>query len=110
MAKNWRQTKDYRLWRIRVIRRDTCCIICGSKNQRQAHHLENGKHNPELRFDVDNGVTLCRKCHTSFHTDYKKSFRHKTTEDDFQNFLKIIIYAHTFKLNLGGIERWRKNQ
>ena len=95
MAKSWRNTRDYRLWRAKVIRRDKRCVICDSLRYRQAHHLEDGSHNPDLRFVVSNGITLCRKCHTVFHTDYKKSFRYKTTKDDFDNFLRIVNYVRS---------------
>ena len=90
---NWRKTRDYRLWRVTVIRRDKTCVCCGAHKHRQAHHLENGAHNPDLRFDPDNGVTLCRKCHTALHCMYKKSFRQKTTQDDFMNFLDLYRFV-----------------
>lgn len=98
MAVKWRQTKEYRVWRVNVIRRDKRCVVCGSIKNRQAHHLEDGSNNPDLRFVLSNGVTLCRGCHTVFHTDYKKSFRYKTTLDDFQNFLRIVEYVKSLQL------------
>jgi hypothetical protein len=27
---NWRKTREYRVWRAQVIRRDKCCVICGN--------------------------------------------------------------------------------
>jgi len=91
--KNWRSTRAYRLWRAKVVRRDKVCIICNSRKQRQAHHIEDGSNNPDLRFDIENGATLCRPCHTSFHTDYKKSYRYKTTRYDLENYIEIFNYA-----------------
>ncbi len=68
------------------------CVICGSMKNREAHHIANGSHHPQLRFEVSNGVTLCRECHTAFHTDYKNSFREKTTKKDWFNFKKLVDY------------------
>lgn len=39
------------------------CNKCGSKNRIAAHHIEAWKDNESLRFDVDNGITLCCSCH-----------------------------------------------
>jgi len=90
--KSWRRTKAYRRWRVGVIRRDKRCIVCSSIKKREAHHLASVEYHKELRFELDNGVTLCRKCHTQFHCNYKKSFRQKTTADDFENFMELIKY------------------
>ena len=90
--KDWRKSKEYRIWRKNVIRRDKYCVICGSMKHRHAHHLEDGSRVPELRFDEDNGITLCSDCHTQFHCNYKKSFREKCTMDDFINFTNLISY------------------
>ena len=90
---NWRRTKDYRHWRASVVRRDKVCVICGARQKRQAHHIKNGRHHPEYRFDVDNGVTLCSSCHIQFHTNFKNSFREKATEKDWNNFTVLVAYV-----------------
>jgi len=89
----WRRSGEYRRWRINVIRRDSRCVCCNSIHERQAHHLEDASHNPDLRYTVDNGVTLCRLCHTALHTMYKKSYRMKCTQDDFINFLDLYRFV-----------------
>lgn len=52
-------------WRSAVFLRDnyTCqeCGIVG--NKLQAHHIKSWKTHPELRWDMDNGETLCLVCH-----------------------------------------------
>jgi hypothetical protein len=90
---NWRKTREYRVWRAQVIRRDKCCVICGNIKGRAAHHMHDGSSHPEVRFDPDNGVCLCAECHMQFHCNYKKSYRQKCTMDDFINFKELMGYA-----------------
>ena len=88
----WRQTREYRLWKVGVIRRDKACVVCGTRNNRQAHHLNSASYFEGERVDVENGVCLCKDCHTNFHTNFKRSFREKCTKYDFNNFLSLVTY------------------
>lgn len=71
--KFWKETRDrssprYKTWRTAVFARDGFrCQICGSKHLIQAHHIQHWRDNVELRYEVDNGVTLCRPCHLQAH-------------------------------------------
>lgn len=57
-----------REWRMAVLQRaGHTCLVCGDMNRLEAHHIEGWRNNPSVRFDVDNGVCLCRKCHKRFH-------------------------------------------
>lgn len=74
-----RKTPEYRDWRKFVFNRDLytcqCCGVrngCGKYVRLEAHHIKNWKDNPEDRFDVNNGITLCIKCHLLFHSSYGK--------------------------------------
>ena len=61
-----RRSMEYREWRTSVFERDNyTCQECGSTKGGtfQAHHLKSFALYPELRFYLDNGVTLCRDCH-----------------------------------------------
>jgi len=91
MATNWRNTRDYRVWRVLVIRRDKRCVICNSIKNRQVHHKNSASYFTDERFIPENGVCLCRECHTDFHTNFKRSFREKCTEYDYDNFTTLVV-------------------
>lgn len=56
-------------WRRRVLKRDGFkCKKCGDANELHAHHIARWAHAPHLRIVVENGVTLCRKCHEKEHS------------------------------------------
>lgn len=59
-------------WRKAVYERDNyTCVVCGHHGgSLNAHHLEAYDKNESMRFDVDNGVTLCPSCHIKFHQIY----------------------------------------
>lgn len=64
-----RDSAKYGEWRLMVFGRDNfTCQACGEKGvYLNAHHkLEFAKY-PELRFDVSNGITLCKECHSKVH-------------------------------------------
>src|SRR3990167_7895198 len=54
-------------WKDFIFNRDIFCVNCGSTNQRVAHHIKSYQEYQELRFDVWNGVILCRSCHSAYH-------------------------------------------
>ncbi len=69
-----RNNGKYNKWRNEVYKKDWyTCQCCGkSKNiEKQAHHFYNFSDNEELRYDVNNGITLCKDCH---YTTIKGSF------------------------------------
>ncbi len=89
---DWRRSREYRIWRVGVIRRDPKCVICDSMERRNAHHINSGSYFPDERYDINNGVTLCYKCHMNFHNNFKRSYREKCTEYDFENFKCLTTY------------------
>lgn len=88
----WRNSSEYHHWRKAVIERDKCCKVCSSTDKLNAHHLRDASYHPDIRFDVDNGVTLCHQCHHIFHILYKGSYRKKTYIVDFKRFKAIAKY------------------
>lgn len=72
-----KQTDKYKLWRNEVYKRDYwTCQICGKHCEGKdiiAHHKKSFSEYPESRFDINNGITLCRNCHAKIH-NYNGSF------------------------------------
>ena len=99
---DWRHSRAYRVWRAKVIRRDKRCVICGAIKERQAHHINHATYYQDLRFDPENGVTLCRACHTDFHTNFKRSYRQKCDRADWENFRTLISHMKERLCDTGG--------
>jgi len=57
-------------WARAVVSRDgATCVKCGASGvELHAHHIKSFRDYPELRWDVDNGTTLCFRCHWAEHT------------------------------------------
>ena len=65
-----RRRQEYTIWRNAVFQRDhyTCQKCEDNKGGNlRAHHIKPYAEYPELRYDIDNGITLCHTCHELEH-------------------------------------------
>ena len=67
--KRIRESGEYYVWRSAVLKRDhRTCRLCGSYHRAViAHHQKPFLHYPALRLEVDNGLTVCDRCHALIH-------------------------------------------
>jgi hypothetical protein len=64
-SRDW-DDPQYKKWRAAVRKRDKSkCQMpnCGSKKAIKVHHILTWAKFPLLRFDINNGICLCRICH-----------------------------------------------
>ena len=64
-----KQTEEAK-WRSDVFQRDNwTCQTCNERSKKgkfiylEAHHIKEWAKFPKLRYNTDNGLTLCRECH-----------------------------------------------
>lgn len=69
-----RNSKKYSKWRKNVFIRDRyICQKCGQQGGNlNAHHIKPWSKYPDLRFSIDNGITLCKNCHKLIHKERSK--------------------------------------
>ncbi|MCK9369506.1 NUMOD3 domain-containing DNA-binding protein [Candidatus Dojkabacteria bacterium] len=88
-----RNTIEYDIWRNGNFARDgyTCqkCWIRGGKLI--AHHVLNFAEWVELRFAIDNGITLCKECHKLFHKKYGNQHNTREQLEEFLIKVNLII-------------------
>ncbi len=77
-----RHGERYRAWRQAVfVRDDFTCQDCGTRGGvLNADHIHPFALFPELRFNVENGRTLCRECHLQTPTFGRRMFSYKPAD------------------------------
>jgi len=73
-------------WRNQVLLKDDFkCKKCGYGFNLEAHHIYSYRHEPDLRYDLNNGITFCEPCHKHFH----KVYGNFTNMEDIISFLGV---------------------
>lgn len=68
------------------------CIICEQRGiELHSHHLNSWDVYIDERFDLDNGVCLCRQCHENFHEIYGKGNNTSVQFEEYKQFCRSII-------------------
>lgn len=76
-----RRNADYKDWRLSVFKRDNfTCQECGyyhgdgtKRKDLNAHHIIHWINSIELRYTIDNGITLCVPCHINEHRNTNRT-------------------------------------
>lgn len=75
--KKVRTSLEHKIWSNAIYKKDNwTCRLCGKKCRKGniiAHHLHLFSDFPELRFSLNNGITLCRSCHCKIHNKTKQN-------------------------------------
>lgn len=70
-----RRLPEHEKWRKLIFKRDSyVCQICGYGGKINAHHIYSYGYFTELRFTMENGITLCKDCHQDFHYMYGNKY------------------------------------
>ena len=85
-----RTSFEYNYWRKQCMLRDnfTCQKTGISGGDLVVHHINNFADFPELRFAIDNGITLSEKAHLEFHKKYGYK---NNTKEQLEEFLNFVI-------------------
>lgn len=102
-----RKTAKYREWRNSVFEKDhyTCQVCFKTGEYLQAHHIKNFSKNIDNRYEIENGITLCKEDHSpnsskSFHSIFGNRNNSEKQIDEYvenYNFYKDIPDWETFE-------------
>jgi len=87
LCKRRRITAEFKEWRETVFARDNwTCLWCDTRGVRlEPHHIKRWHDFPALRYDIENGITLCVTCHN----------RTKFKEAEIENMLHVLLDKHS---------------
>ena len=82
-----RSSFEYKVWRESVFKRDDyTCVKCGARSGKgqkvylNADHIKPFSLYPDLRFDLNNGRTLCKPCHLETKTFGRRAIMEEQVE------------------------------
>ena len=80
-----RRSPEYKFWNKQCLLRDnfTCQKTGISGGKLIVHHINNFSDFPELRFDIENGITLSLESHKEFHKIYGRKNNTREQLDEF---------------------------
>lgn len=91
-----RKSREYKIWRDKIFKRDNyTCQACkirsgnGKAVYLEAHHKISFASYPELRFDINNGITLCRDCHKIINKQQMKGNRNGIKKQQIMDFQEV---------------------
>lgn len=96
----WRRTAQYRNWADDVRERDEhTCQCCGRHaddlpdgDYIHAHHIKHATYHPALKFDIDNGISLCEECHGKLHNKIAGGTRKKCDKVHVERLMNLRDY------------------
>ncbi len=83
-------TKQWRLLRAEVLKKQSSCITCGSSEQLHIDHIKPPRGNKDLFFNENNLQVLCHACHR-LKTAEEIRIRKQKTKDNVGNWLKDYV-------------------
>ncbi len=94
-----------KIWADDIKKRDSKqCVICGSKDNLEAHHIFGVSQYPYLTTEINNGITLCKSCHNKYHSTYTDINAITWTDFLLKNPFNVtnfeIKYSNRYKRNL----------
>ena len=94
---SYNRKNQYKLdkWRKFVLERDNNeCQLCGCKENLHIHHIKRYVDKEDLQTDINNGITLCSKCH-------EKTYNREEKYEKL--FLRIILNKILMNFNIENI-------
>ena len=71
------RSKNDKLWYLYLIEQQPLCEVCGNNKAIQIHHYYYKSSYAHLRYDLDNGISLCQGCHFLLHFKDPKKITEK---------------------------------
>ncbi|HDY67224.1 MAG TPA: HNH endonuclease [Candidatus Scalindua sp.] len=90
-----------KLWQKKILLRTSSCEVCNDYPYVvQAHHFYYKSNYGHLRYDLDNGIRLCKKCHFVLHHQDPKKIEEKIIEKRGEKWHKELQEKSREKLRL----------